>query len=182
MNTDHWKDRFVFPSLIEGFQKGLGDRFTAETKSRLKESGLDVDKIPPAIPAKDVSRYLAIIGQGAWPDVSPEEQVRLLGLQMIRGWQTGLLGSAAAAMLRVIGPRRTLSRLNRAFSTTDNYSRATTDFVGSQEALITINEVHDMPSYWQGVFQGGIELLGLKGTVCIESEAPPSATFRLKWE
>jgi uncharacterized protein (TIGR02265 family) len=181
-NPDVWKDRFAFPSLIEGYIKGLGDRFTDETRRKLKAAGLDVTKMPPAIPALEMVPYMEIIASTAWPDEPRLEQLRLLGLAAIRGWKTGLLGSATSAMLRLIGPQRTLTRLDRAFSTTNNFNRAKTELVGTKEALVTVNEVQDMPSYWQGIFEAGLEILGLEGTVVVVNQAPPEATFRLTWK
>ncbi len=175
-------ERFVFPSLVEGYMKGIGERFSPELKQKLKSAGLDVAKLPPAIPVHEMERYMDLISSHAWPTVTREEQMRLLGLSAIRGWQSGLLGSATSAMLRVLGPRRTLTRLDRAFSTTNNFNKATTQFVDDKEALITVNDVQDRPTYWVGIFQAGLEILGLDGVVTIDAQQAPSATFRVKWK
>lgn len=182
MGTEIPRDRFVFPSLIEGYIKGLGPLFSEETRKKLKAAGLDVAKMPPAIPAREMIPYMEIVAATAWPQAEKAEQLRLLGLSAIRGWQTGLLGSAAAAMIRIIGPVRALSRLDRAFSTTNNFSRAKTELVSPKEALVTINDVQGMPTYWQGIFQAALELLALEGTVVVDHQVPPEATFRLTWK
>ena len=175
-------ERFVFPSLIEGYQKGLGERFTDTTRQKLKAAGLDVNKLPPAIPAHEMIPLMHIIAVEAFPDATPEDALRQLGLYAIRGWQSGLLGSAASAMIRLIGPRRALARLDRAFGTTNNFSKATTEFVGPTEALITVNDVQGMPSYWQGIFEAGLEILHLQGRVALDQERPPEAVFRITWQ
>ena len=117
-------ERLVFPSLIEGYMKGLGPRFDDALKRKLKANGLDVAKLPPAVPANDMLAHMRTIAAHGWPDEPELEQLRLLGLSAIRGWSTGLLGSAASAMIRLVGPRRALNRLDRAFSTTNNFNRA----------------------------------------------------------
>lgn len=175
-------ERLVFPSLIEGYQKGIGERFDAALKAKLKARGLDVAKLPPAVPANDMLGHMRVIGAHVWPDQPEVEQLRLLGLSAIRGWSTGLLGSAASAMIRLVGPRRTLGRLDRAFSTTNNFNRAKTEFVGEHEALVTINDVQGMPSYWVGILEAGMELLGVTGTVLVDSQRPPEATLRVTWK
>lgn len=177
-----WKDRFVFPSLIEGYIKGMGPRFTEKARARLKAAGLDVNKMPPAIPALDMEKYTRIFGEEGWPDEPPLEQLRLLGFNAIRGWQTGMLGKAATAMLRLIGIERSITRLDRAFSTTNNFSKATSVLVNKNEALITVNEVQDIPSYWIGIFEAALELLGREGTVQLESQTGPVGVFRVKWK
>lgn len=176
------EERFVFPSSVEGLLKGLGDKATPALKAQLKARGLDVEKLPPAIPVAEWSPHLITCATFAWPDVSEDEAMRLLGLHFIRGWQNTALGSAVSVMLRVLGPARTLSRLDRAFRTSDNFTRATTEILGPGEALISINEVQGHPTYWIGVLQGGLEVLDRRGTVTMQASNPPGATFRMHWE
>lgn len=174
-------ERLVFPSLLDGYVKGLGPKFTAETRAQLKAAGLDMEKLPPAIGASAMIPFMHIIANGAFPTEPRDEQLRLLGLSAIRGWQSGLLGSAAATMIRIIGPLRALTRLDRAFSTTNNFSKAKTQMLGPKEALVTINDVQEIPSYWLGIFQAALEILGLEGTVVVDHQTPPEATFRITW-
>ncbi len=175
-------EQLVFPSLIDGYVKGLGPLFTDVTRQRLKTAGLDMQKLPPAINATQMIGFMEIIAGTAYPDLPREEQLRRLGLAAIRGWQHGLLGSAAAAMIRLVGPRRALTRLDRAFSTTNNFNRAKTELIGEKEALVTINDVQGLPSYWVGIFEASLELLALQGTVVIDHQVPPEATFRIVWK
>lgn len=177
-----WKDRYVFPSLVEGYMKGMGERFTAKTRARLKDAGLDVDKLPPAIPGLEMERFMRIIAEEGWPDEPWVEQLRMLGLCAIRGWQSTLLGKAASAMIRLVGPERAIMRLDRAFSTANNYSKATSELLGNNEALITINDVQDMPSYWVGILEASLEVLGRTGTITFVELRGLGATYRVKWE
>jgi uncharacterized protein (TIGR02265 family) len=85
-------------------------------------------------------------------------------------------------MLRLLGPARTLTRLDRAFRTSDNFSRATTELVNHDEALVTVNEVQGYPTYWVGILQGGLEVLHRKGEVTLHRVALPEATLRVRWE
>ena len=176
------EERFVFPSSVDGLLKGLGPRVTPELKAHLKARGLDVDNVPPAFPVAEWSPHLRTTAIFAWPDETEDEALRLLGLHFIRGWQNTPLGSAASMMLRVLGPARTLTRLDRAFRTSDNFTRATTELVGTHEALITVNEVQGVPTYWVGILQGGLEVLHRKGEVTLHAYTPPGATLRVRWE
>lgn len=180
-DAERWKNYFVFPAIYDGYQRGLGPLWNDDVRRALASEGLDIDHIPPAIPLVDNVRYIDVLAKTVWPNEAPLEQQRLLGYHGISGWKNGLLGSAVSSMLRLVGPQRTLTRLDRAFATTNNFNKAKSQFVGPREALVTINEVHHMPSYWVGVFEAGIELLGLKGAVTTESHEPPEATFRIKW-
>lgn len=174
--------RVVFGNFYEGFTKSLGPRFTPQLKAEMKKAGLDFDKLPTAMAATESNRYTRLIGKLAFPEDPEIEALRLLGLHAIRGWSNTMLGSAASAMLRLVGPHRTLKRLDRAFQTTNNFSRATSEVVNEKEALVTINDVEGMPSYWQGILEAGLELLKLEGTVVLEKQDGPAGTFRLKWQ
>lgn len=174
-------ERYVFSSSVEGTLKGLGARATPALTAHLKAHGLDVDKLPPAFPVAEWSPHLRTTALFAWPDETEDEALRLLGLHFIRGWQNTALGAAASVMLRVLGPARTLTRLDRAFRTSDNFTRATTVLVGEREALITINEVQGFPTYWVGILQGGLEVLHREGTVTLHEVSLPAATLRVTW-
>lgn len=175
------EERYVFPAAVEGMLKGLGPRATPGFKAHLKAKGLDVEKVPPAIPVEVWTPYLRAAATFCWPEVPEEEAMRLLALHFIRGWQNTTMGSAMSVMLRLLGPARTLTRLDRAFRTSDNFTRARTELVGTNEARITINEVQGSPSYWIGILQGGLEVLGRSGEVTLHSVALPSATMRVIW-
>lgn len=174
--------RVTFGSLYDGFVKGLGPRLTPQVRADMKRAGLDFDKLPSALPADESIRYTQLLGRLAFAEEPEVEAMRLLGLHVIRGWQNTMIGSAAAAMLRLVGPHRTLKRLDRAFQTTNNYSRATSEVVNEKEALVTINDVEGMPSYWQGILEAGLEILRLDGTVVLEKRDGRSGTFRIAWK
>jgi uncharacterized protein (TIGR02265 family) len=176
-------ERLVFSTIIDSYLKGLGPLFTPQAHQELKAAGLDIDKPPPAIPAAEWLKYQDIFARHAWPHEQHTEQLRLLGRQMLVGWQNTVLGSATAGVFRVLGPHRTLPRLNRAIRTTNNFHESTTEQLGETEALVHVNDVQGRPSYWQGIFQGGLEVLKLEGTVVIDRQLPgPDATFRLTWK
>lgn len=173
--------RYIFPSSVDGMLKGLGPLATPELKAHLKQHGLDVDNVPPAIPVELWSPHLERTARFAWPNETRDEALRLLGLHFIRGWKNTAMGAAVSGLLRLIGPARTLSRLDRAFRTSDNFTHSKTELLGSNEALISINEVQGFPTYWVGIIQGGLEVLGREGTVTIDKAELPGITMRVIW-
>jgi uncharacterized protein (TIGR02265 family) len=175
-------ERLAFPAAIEGVVKGLGPLVTERTKQRLLEVGLDLHRIPPAIPAERMPVYFKTLALDIWPDQPEDERIRLLGLHFIRGWQHTLLGKAASAFLKLVGPHRSLSRLDRAFRTSDNYTQATYELVHDHEVLLHISDVDGLPTYWVGLLSGSLEFLGLEGTVELERFAKPGASYRCKWK
>lgn len=171
----------MFPSSLDGVLKGLGPLATPPLKAKIKAKGLDPDHLPPAIPVEEWSPFLPFIATEAWPNETRDEALRLLGLHFIRGWKSTAMGAAASALLKLVGPARTLTRLDRAFRTADNFTHAHTELVGPSEAVITVNEVQGVPTYWVGIIQGGLEVLGRVGTVVIDDGTPPGVRLRVKW-
>lgn len=174
--------RLAFSTSIEGLLRGLGPKVTEGTRRKLLALGLDVHRMPPAIPAELMPRIFSVIAEDIWPHAPVDERLRLLGLHFVQGWQRTLLGKAGATFLRIIGPHRTLSRLDRAFRTSDNYTCSSAAFVGPKEALLTISDVDGLPTYWVGVLEGGLELLRLKGIVTLEAHPRPDALYRITWD
>jgi uncharacterized protein (TIGR02265 family) len=173
--------RLVFPVAVEGVIKGLGERVTPAALEKLRAGGLDVSNLPPAIPAEDMPRHLRTLAAEIWPEESPDEQLRLMGLTFVRGWQNTFLGAAMSALLRVVGPQRTLQRMDRAFRTSDNFTHGTVVKLAETEFLVTISDVNDMPTYWRGVLQASLEFLGLVGTVELQAYPRPQAEYLIRW-
>lgn len=174
--------KLSFATAIEGLVRGLGPLVTDELRQKLKVAGLDLEALPPGIPAERMPGYFELMAGHIWPQESREEALRLLGLTFIRGWQHTLLGAAASAVLKVIGPERTLTRFDRAFRTSDNFTSAKTTMLGPKDALVEVNTVNGVPTYWIGIFQGGMEFLGVRGTVTLQDAKAPGAAYRLRWE
>ena len=93
-----------------------------------------------------------------------------------------LLGKAASAFLKLVGPHRSLSRLDRAFRTSDNYTQATYELVHDHEVLLHISDVDGLPTYWIGILTGSLEFLGLDGAVVLERFSKPGASYRCTWK
>lgn len=174
--------RIVLSTTIEATLKGLGPLDTPALRAMMRSHGLDVENLPPRVPVEQWVPCLKEMGRFTWPDLAQEESLRRLGLLFVRGWQTTAIGSAASGLLRLLGPRQTLMRLDRAFRTADNYSRAETILDGPKTALVRINQVDERPTFWVGVFEGGLEVVGRKGTVTLVAHEPPAASIRLTWE
>ena len=177
------EERIVFSTMIDSYLNGLGPLVTPRTLEELKAAGLKLEKLPPAFPERQMLQFVEIFARNAWPLEQRPEQLRRLGVHAIKGWQSTMLGSALSALMRVLGPKRSLPQLGKALKTSNNFSEAVTQLLGEKEALVTVNDVQGIPTYWQGVFEAGLQILHLEGKVTIERLLPgPDATFRLTWK
>lgn len=174
--------RVIFPAQAEGLLRGLGADLTPSLKARLKALELDPDRdYPPAWPADRLKAWLDAASDDVYKDFSRDEAHRRIGRRFIDGWQRTLIGAASAQFLKIIGPKRALERLARAFRTGDNYSETAVSFPGEQVALVAV-KTQSLPHYVAGILDGGLALLGVKGRVSIERVEGEDMQFRVEWE
>lgn len=174
--------RFIFPAQAEGILRGIGPDMTPTLKAKLKGVGLDPEKpFPPAWPAETLRQWLDVIGTELYRDFPLDEAHRRIGRRFIDGWQTTMLGAASAQVLKLLGPRRALERLTRAFRTGDNFSETGVTFPADRVALVTVRS-QSLPHYIAGVLDGGLALLNVKGRVTIEQDTIAVMVFRVEWE
>lgn len=157
-------EKIEFSQSIEGlFIKGLRSMLTPPIRESLRARGLDLDRpLRPGYPAADFHRWVEHVAGALYPDDSKEEAVRRIGHRAVSGLEEGLIGRALAAGLKLIGPRRSLQRVERIFKNNNNYQVATLLELGEREAKVRISEVFGLPTYYQGLFEAVLALIGAK--------------------
>ncbi len=173
--------RLVFPPSIEGLFNGLGDKATPELHAKLRARGLDVSRLPPAMPIEEWTTHLEFIREYLYPGMEREDAHRLMGRCFIDGWKKGLIGSAMAQLLKLVGPARCLPKLTRTFRTSNNYSSAQTELLSPNSARVIVSDVNGMPFMWKGTLEAGLELMA-QGEVQLEPSTPPAASFLITWK
>lgn len=174
--------RIIFAVQAEGLLRGLDPDVTGRLKTRLKEAGLDPDvALPPGWPAERLKVWLDLASAEIYPDFALDEAHRRIGRRFLDGWQRTMLGAASAQFLKVLGMKRTLERLTRAFRTGDNFSETSVDFPSERVGVVTIRS-QQLPHYIAGILDGGLALMKVKGKVSIEPASGDTMTFRVEWE
>ncbi len=173
--------RYVFSSAVEAIFKGLGEEMTPALGAHLKAHGLDVNRLPAVLPIEDWAPLLRRIATFVWPTETEDAALRLLARRLLEGWKTTSVGTVAAPLILTLGPLRAFQRFDRLVSSADNFTKATVEVVRDKELLISLNELQGLPSYWVGLLEGGLALMGGEGTVTIHRVDPPGATFRVTW-
>ncbi|MBS2026619.1 MAG: DUF2378 family protein [Deltaproteobacteria bacterium] len=174
-----------FQNTIEGVLiRTLGSKLNAELRAKLREAGLDLDKkLLPAYPAADFHRWVSIAAEYVYPGVSGSEAVRLFGRQSLVGLGETMIGKAMKLSLTLIGPRRALQRAGRSFRSNNNYIVVQSRELTPTSMELVFNEVHNLPSYYQGVLEGACMLIGAKQcTVRLDSMLGNGARFVAEWE
>lgn len=173
---------YHYPAALEGLINGLGPECAPGTlKALLKENGLDADHLPALIPAHVYAANVRLAATFTWPEAREEEALRLAGLHFMRGWIRTVMGSAAGRLARLVGPERTLRRLDKSFRTTNNFQRAEVTMVAPRQARIQLKESLGIPQYYVGILQGGLEMMHLQGTVEMVASEGSGFVMVLTW-
>ena len=178
-------EQLVFPQTVEGlFVRGLAREMTPGLKARLREAGLDLDRpLAAGYRAADFARWIRLAAEALYPGESEEQALRRMGRHFFVGYMDTLMGRALAPVLRVIGPRRTLERMERNFRSGTNYIEVRTETNGPAEVVLHFNDVHGLPGYYAGIAEQGAGLTGAKGTTVEVLPAPaPRCALRVRWQ
>lgn len=170
------EDRVVFVQVVEGLLRhGVGDRVTLRLRERLKQVGLDLER--PLLPAYRVMQWahcLNIIVEELYPNMPREEGFRQLAEHHVEGYGRTLVGRALMRLMRLLGPKRTVSRMVQALSASDNYTEARLTELGPGRYELWMNSVLDAPGYSEALF---ISFLRVSG-----AEEPQASTVRVDEE
>lgn len=178
-------EKFVFEQFaVALFLTKHARPLSAKAKEQLRATGLDIDKpLMPAYPATVIPKWLEVAAEELHPGLPRAEAYRRIGRTFLEGWQETLLGRAAAGVLKVIGPKRTLQRLDRAFRTGDNFIQTEAEELGPTKMRIRFNDVSGVPDYYAGILEQGSVLTNAKnGRVTVESHDRPGATILVEWD
>ncbi|NMO22800.1 DUF2378 family protein [Pyxidicoccus fallax] len=176
--------RLIFEHTVSWLlQPAVRLRLSPTAYAALKEVGLDVtERLRPAYSFDTWRRSLAIIAADLYPTTPLDESYRLLGRALVRGVELTTMGRAMVSMARLLGPLRSLRRMNETFRSADNYVESRFTQCGPTHCELWINEVMDRPGYYQGVLEAGLELVGARDArVEVLSRDGDGATYSVSW-
>lgn len=182
MATD---EKLDFPATYESlFQKALASDVTPALKERLRALGLELDRpLLPGYPAALWPKVVRATTDALYPGVPFAEASRKLGHRFITAYFDTMMGKAVAMVMRTLGPKRSLERLERTLRSTNNYQRTKVTERGPQQMELWVAEVNGVSGWFQGMFDGVVEHLALKeGTSQLLSDDGVSATFLVSWK
>lgn len=175
---------FVFQQAVEGlFKVGLRSHRTPELEQRLRQVGLDLARpLLPAYPRPVWNQLLRVTAETLWPASSQDVAYRALGRQMILGYMETLVGRALTSLVRMLGPRRMLDRMERNLRSGCNYNLTRVTEVGPAEVLFWVNEPLIPPAYLQGLLEAALEQTGVHALhVEPTVQDAEGCTYRIRW-
>lgn len=176
--------RLVFRHTIEGlFLAQLKGRVTSRLKQRLAdEAKMNLDRLLPAYALEDWYLAVKVTTEELYPAMPPDEAYVELGRQLIFGYFSTAIGKALAGMVRVLGPERTLRRLERSMRGANNYTRTTLTEVNPAHFVVTVNEAGPTRHLMRGILEGGVATAGARDLkVEISSVEGDTTTYAVTW-
>lgn len=155
----------VFGPTVEGlFVRGLAGKLTPDVVQRLRAVGLDVEKpLLPAYSRRVINDAVALVAQALYPELPVDEAWYQVGKHVAVGVKNMTLGGATLALLRILGPVRTLHRLARTFRTTNNYMQVRLTERGPGDFELELTPSNAQPRYMQAVIEDMLTYAGAKG-------------------
>ncbi|MFB1484394.1 DUF2378 family protein [Corallococcus sp. RDP092CA] len=177
------QDEVVFGHTVEGLLVALDGHLDAALRARLKDAGLDVEgKRAPAYPKAQWYQWLRISAEALFPGVPLPQAHWQLGERFIEAYFSTSMGRALQAVLKILGPARTLERTTRNMASGSNFVRVDVERLGPTDYRLKVNDAGLHPEFFGALCHFGTLTTGVQGlTTVVEAHAAPSATYRMRW-
>jgi uncharacterized protein (TIGR02265 family) len=178
-------DRYIYSVAVEAFfLRAMDERLDAVAKRRLREGGIAVDEpLLSVYPADVFHRCVAIAAEAAYPLASPEEAQYRAGRDHIDAFIQSYPGKMMVALARQIDPRMILEYTATFIRLGNNFTESRARVLGPSRAEVWMNDVGEVPSWYRGILQRGLEVSNVKGVDVrlTAGAAPPAATYDVSW-
>jgi uncharacterized protein (TIGR02265 family) len=173
-------EKLWFSQSIEGlFIRGVGEAMTPALRAQLLGLGIDLERLKPAYPNDAVVSSIRLSGEALFPGKPEPEALREMGKLFMKGFAETLIGRAMVQFMRVIGPRRSLQRMERNFRTGGNYIETRFTSLGERKAQVWFNDVSGIPDFYAGIIERGGQFAGARA-LQVTFDAGTSA-FDVNW-
>lgn len=180
------EEQLVFGTTLEGlYQRGLKGKLPPTLVAHLAGMGLDVTKpLLPAYPRALVNAAIAHTAKTLYPGVPMTDAMYRVGQHVTSGLRATTIGSATLAVVRLIGPRRTMQRLARTFRSTNNYMNVALRELTPSAFELDLEPSNEYPSYMQAVMEDMLTIAGateLRVVVAEHDKVKERCTYRISW-
>lgn len=177
-------ERLWYSQVVEAiFLKGLGSRRTAEVDQLLASEGIRADRLLPGYPVEQVVRACRKVAPVVYPGLDADAALAELGASSMRGYNETLIGRAAVAVLKLVGVRRALEKLHTSMRSGNNYLETKFTALSATSAELHLSDVSGIPSFYRGLLEEGLKMVGAKNGVMKDGAAtPPGHTFVVSWD
>nr|WP_276519241.1 DUF2378 family protein [Corallococcus exiguus] len=177
------QDEVVFGHTVEGLLVALDGHLDASLRAKFKDAGLDLDrKMAPAYPKAQWYQWLRLAAETLFPGVPLPQAHWRLGERFITAYFSTAMGRALQAVLKILGPARTLERTTRNMASGSNYVRVDVERLAPTDYRLKVNDAGIHPEFFGALCHFGTLTTGVEGlTTEVEGRDGPSATYRMRW-
>jgi uncharacterized protein (TIGR02265 family) len=178
-------DRYIYAVAVEAFfLRAMAGRLDAATRARLRDVGIAVDEpLLSVYPADVFHRAVAIAAAAANPEVPPEEAQYRAGRAHIDAFVQSYPGKMMAALARQIDARTILEYTATFIRLGNNFTETRARGLGPTRVELWMNDVGEVPGWYRGILQRGMEVSDVKGVSVeiVPGAPPPAATYDVAW-
>jgi len=175
----------TFAPVFEGLLRGYALRLTPRAVDRLADAGIDVARpLSAGYPTSVWYAAVRILAEEQHVGLPYPDAVREVGRSFMRGYFETALGRTVFAVLRLLGPLRSLQRMSRNFRTGNNFSETWVHADAPGDVRLEVNDaLADAPTFIQGLIEVGLERVGTQdASVEVLPPAPNGhGLYRVRW-
>jgi uncharacterized protein (TIGR02265 family) len=173
---------YVYPHTVEGlFFKALKPKIGPALAERLKACGIDLAGKPREVQHENWKKALTLVATELF-EGTLDERYRQLGRSVLLRYEETLMGKTVVGLMRMLGPRRVLVRINATLRSGNNYIEASLSELSPQAFEGEVNECNGNPNYIAGVIEQGLIIAGAKDQkVTIKDFDGHRAKFLIEW-
>jgi uncharacterized protein (TIGR02265 family) len=173
-------EKVVFGQSMEGLYRALTP-LTPQERAAFLKAGVKGEKFDAAYPVQSHLDILDACAASRFAHLPELERYTEVGRLYVRGFEKTLIGSALMAMLKILGPRRTLERLTRNLRTANNFSEGKLTSLSPNHHQVHVNYTV-RPGFYRGILESGCTHAGAKGlTVTVLETKDFATTYDVKW-
>lgn len=177
--------RVTFGPVFDGLFRRYRDTFSERSIKRLVEAGIDPrEKLQAGYPTPVWYAAIRILAEEHHMQLAYPDAIREVGRAFMYGYFDTPLGGAMLAVLKILGPLRSLKRMSRNFRTGNNFSETWTYEDGPGNLRLEVNDcIADRPEFIQGLLEVGMELVNAKGASVevLSVHDNGHAIYRVRW-
>ncbi|NBD08726.1 MULTISPECIES: DUF2378 family protein [Corallococcus] len=178
-------ERVIFSNTVDSlYRKVLMPSLRPELVERLRARGLNLQM--PLLAAYPLATWVECLDDTArtlHPDRPLDQARRMLGRRMMEGYSQTLMGGAVLTLARVVGPMRSLERMQHNFRSANNFTETRLTVLGPAQVDIWFNEPDLMEGFVDGVLEEGLLRIGVRSLNLHRTRHSPEAiTYHLEWD
>ena len=153
-------ERVMFGSAYEAlFQRALRKEMTVTLAVELSKCGVNLEKISAGYSYADWLKTLKVTSDVLYPGKPISATYVYLGERLVESFFETLIGKPLIALLRLMGPERTLARMKKNLRSGNNYAETILTKIGPGDFELWVNESDETRFITFGVLRRGMQFV-----------------------